>query len=93
MIRFARALWKKLCLKKRYEGHCSEKGIGVRESDRKVLHVRIPVYTGDVSGFASALYELGGMLVIHDHLGCNSTYNTHDEVRWYDKEPDIYIGT
>ncbi|MCH4154136.1 MAG: nitrogenase component 1 [Saccharofermentans sp.] len=55
-------------------------------------YVRIPVYTGDVSGFASALYELGGMLVIHDPSGCNSTYNTHDEVRWYDKESLIFIS-
>ena len=52
----------------------------------------LPVYTGDVSGFASALYELGGMLVIHDPSGCNSTYNTHDEVRWYRKEALIYIS-
>ena len=52
----------------------------------------LPVYTGDVSGFASALYELGGMLVIHDPSGCNSTYNTHDEVRWYKQEALIYIS-
>lgn len=52
----------------------------------------LPVYTGDVSGFASALYELGGMCVIHDPSGCNSTYNTHDEIRWYDKESLIYIS-
>ena len=52
----------------------------------------LPVYTGDVSGFASALYELGGMCVIHDPSGCNSTYNTHDEVRWYRQEALIYIS-
>ena len=52
----------------------------------------LPVYTGDVSGFASALYEFGGMCVIHDPSGCNSTYNTHDEIRWYDKESLIYIS-
>lgn len=52
----------------------------------------IPVYTGDVSGVCSALYELGGMVVIHDPSGCNSTYNTHDETRWYDKESLIFIS-
>jgi len=52
----------------------------------------LPVYTGDVSGAASALYELGGMTVIHDPSGCNSTYNTHDETRWFDKESLIYIS-
>ncbi len=52
----------------------------------------LPVYTGDVSGAAGALYELGGMTVIHDPSGCNSTYNTHDEVRWFDMESLIYIS-
>ncbi|MBQ5430705.1 MAG: oxidoreductase [Lachnospiraceae bacterium] len=52
----------------------------------------LPVYAGDVSGVASALYELGGMVVMHDPSGCNSTYNTHDEVRWYRKESYIFIS-
>ena len=46
----------------------------------------LPVWAGDVSGIAGALYEFGGMTVIHDPSGCNSTYNTHDELRWY-REP------
>lgn len=58
----------------------------------KKTYVKLPVYTGDVSGAASALYELGGMMVIHDPSGCNSTYNTHDEVRWYDQESHIFIS-
>lgn len=52
----------------------------------------LPVYTGDVSGVCSALFELGGMVVIHDPSGCNSTYNTHDEVRWYDQDSLIFIS-
>ena len=52
----------------------------------------IPVYTADVSGVCSALYELGGMVVMHDPSGCNSTYNTHDEIRWYDQDSLIYIS-
>ncbi len=51
-----------------------------------------PVYTGDVSGAAAALFELGGMVVIHDPSGCNSTYNTHDETRWYDNDSLIYLS-
>ncbi len=51
----------------------------------------LPVYAGDVSGAASALFELGGMVVIHDPSGCNSTYNTHDETRWYDQDSLIFI--
>ena len=61
------------------------------------LHMRqiykiIPIYTADVSGVCSALYELGGMTVMHDPSGCNSTYNTHDEIRWYDQDSMIYIS-
>lgn len=52
----------------------------------------IPIYTADVSGVCSALYELGGMVVMHDPSGCNSTYNTHDEIRWYDQDSLIYIS-
>ena len=39
----------------------------------------LPVYAADISGVCSALYELGGMTVMHDASGCNSTYTTHDE--------------
>ena len=52
----------------------------------------LPVYTGDVSGVCSALYELGGMVVMHDPSGCNSTYNTHDEIRWYDSDSLIFLS-
>ena len=52
----------------------------------------LPVYSGDVSGVCSALYELGGMVVMHDPSGCNSTYNTHDETRWYDHDSLIFLS-
>lgn len=52
----------------------------------------ISTYTADVSGVCSALYELGGMTVMHDASGCNSTYNTHDEPRWYDMDSMVYIS-
>ena len=55
-------------------------------------HKILPVYTSDVSGVCSALYELGGMVVMHDPSGCNSTYNTHDEIRWYEKDSLIFIS-
>ena len=57
----------------------------------KQVFRKIPVYTGDVSGVCSALFELGGMVVMHDPSGCNSTYNTHDEIRWYDHDSLIFI--
>lgn len=49
-------------------------------------------YTADCSGVASALYELGGMTVIHDASGCNSTYATHDEPRWTSMPSAVYIS-
>ena len=52
----------------------------------------LSTYTADVSGVASALYELGGMTVLHDASGCNSTYNTHDEPRWYDTPSMVYVS-
>lgn len=52
----------------------------------------ISIYTADISGVCSALFELGGMTVIHDASGCNSTYTTHDEPRWYDLDSMVYIS-
>lgn len=52
----------------------------------------ISTYSADVFGVCSALYELGGMTVMHDASGCNSTYNTHDEPRWYDMDSMVYIS-
>ena len=52
----------------------------------------ISTYSADVFGVCSALYELGGMVIMHDASGCNSTYTTHDEPRWYDIESNIFIS-
>lgn len=52
----------------------------------------ISTYTADISGICSAMYELGGMTVMHDASGCNSTYNTHDEPRWYDMDSLVFIS-
>lgn len=38
------------------------------------------------------MYELGGMTVLHDPSGCNSTYTTHDEPRWYDSKSLMFIS-
>ena len=52
----------------------------------------IPCYAADTSGVCSALYELGGMTVVHDASGCNSTYSTHDEPRWTKMKSNIFIS-
>lgn len=54
-------------------------------------YVNTSLYAADAMGVCSALYELGGMSVMHDASGCNSTYTTHDEPRWYDTESLVFI--
>ncbi|SFB21337.1 Nitrogenase molybdenum-iron protein, alpha and beta chains [Acetitomaculum ruminis DSM 5522] len=58
---------------------------------RQVYRV-LSTYSADAFGIASALYELGGLVIIHDASGCNSTYNTHDEPRWYDMDSLFYVS-
>ena len=52
----------------------------------------ISTYSADTFGVCSALFELGGMVVIHDPSGCNSTYTTHDEPRWYDSKSLMFVS-
>ncbi len=61
-----------------------------KESDQASLYA--VNYSSDLSGVCSALYELGGLLVMHDASGCNSTYATHDEPRWYGSNSLIFIS-
>lgn len=49
-------------------------------------------YAADLAGINSALYELGGLIIMHDASGCNSTYATHDEPRWTQMPSLIYIS-
>ena len=55
-------------------------------------HVFTSTYTADVSGVCSAMYELGGMTILHDPSGCNSTYSTHDEPRWFDTDSLMFVS-
>lgn len=52
----------------------------------------ISTCSADTFGVCSALFELGGMIIMHDASGCNSTYTTHDEPRWYDMDSMVYIS-
>ena len=57
---------------------------------RQTAHI-ISTYSADTFGVCSALFELGGMVIMHDASGCNSTYTTHDEPRWYDMDSLLFI--
>lgn len=54
------------------------------------LYRFLPPFAGDYSGVASALYELGGMLCIHDASGCTGNYVGFDEPRSYDSKQLVY---
>ena len=55
--------------------------MGVRKLLMRVVASVISIHSSDTAGVCSALYELGGLTVVHDASGCNSTYATHDEPR------------
>ena len=56
----------------------------------KRLYRYLPPFAGDYSGVCSALYELGGMLCIHDASGCTGNYTGFDEPRSYDSKTLVY---
>lgn len=58
----------------------------------KQVFSQTSTYSADLFGINSALYELGGLIVMHDASGCNSTYNTHDEPRWYTMDSMVYVS-
>ena len=66
--------------------------VNERRKDMKQTSGFISTYSADTFGVCSALFELGGMVVMHDASGCNSTYTTHDEPRWYDMDSMVYIS-
>jgi nitrogenase molybdenum-cofactor synthesis protein NifE len=43
----------------------------------------LPPFAPDYSGVCSALFELGGLVIILDASGCTGNYTGYDEPRWY----------
>ena len=52
----------------------------------------LPPYAPDYSGVCSALFELGGLVVIHDGGGCTGNYTGFDEPRWYGSKSAIFCS-
>lgn len=71
---------------------CSQPSAGAKATGLNYSAGLVPTYSSDEFGICQTLYELGGMVVMHDASGCNSTYTTHDEPRWYDHESMVYIS-
>jgi nitrogenase molybdenum-iron protein alpha/beta subunit len=56
------------------------------------LCVYLPPLAPDYSGACAALYELGGLSVIHDASGCTGNYTGFDEPRWYDTQKFVFCS-
>lgn len=58
----------------------------------KKLWIDLPAFAPDYSGVCSALYELGGLCVIHDASGCTGNYTGYDEPRWYGGSGKVFCS-
>ena len=56
------------------------------------LCINLPPYSPDYSGCASALFELGGMIVLHDASGCTGNYLGYDEPRWMGSKSIVFCS-
>lgn len=56
------------------------------------LSVKLPPFSPDYSGVCSALFELGGLIVIHDASGCTGNYTGYDEPRFYGSKSLVYCS-
>jgi nitrogenase molybdenum-cofactor synthesis protein NifE len=54
------------------------------------LYKYLPPFAPDYSGVCSVLFELGGMLVIHDAGGCTGNFTGYDEPRWYGSASAVF---
>ena len=52
----------------------------------------MPPFAPDYSGVASSLFELGGMIVIHDASGCTGNYLGYDEPRWMNSKSIVFCS-
>lgn len=58
----------------------------------KQVYLQLPPFAPDYSGVCSALFELGGMIIIHDACGCTGNYTGFDEPRWYGSKSQVYCS-
>ena len=56
------------------------------------FHVVLPTFAPDYSGAASALYEMGGDVIIHDPSGCLGNFVAYDEPRAYDERSRVFTS-
>lgn len=56
------------------------------------FHVVLPTFAPDYSGAASALYEMGGVVIVHDPSGCLGNFVAYDEPRAYDARSRVFTS-
>ncbi|MBQ7797200.1 MAG: hypothetical protein IJ374_11675 [Lachnospiraceae bacterium] len=56
------------------------------------LCIDLPPTAPDYSGAASALFDLGGIVVMHDASGCTGNYTGFDEPRWLGSRSAVYCS-
>ncbi len=57
------------------------------------LCIKLPPFSPDYSGVASALFDLRCLSILHDASGCTGNYTSYDEPRWYGaKSPVMCSG-
>ena len=56
------------------------------------LCINLPPFAPDYSGAASALFDLGGIIVIHDASGCTGNYTGFDEPRWFGADSKVFCS-
>ena len=56
------------------------------------LWITLPAYAPDYSGVCSAMFDLGGLSVIHDASGCTGNYTGYDEPRWYGSTAKVFCS-
>jgi len=56
------------------------------------LSITLPPLAPDYSGAASAFFDLGGVVVMHDASGCTGNYTGYDEPRWLNSRSAVYCS-
>ena len=59
---------------------------------KRDFHVLLPTFAADYSGACAALYDLNGVVVIHDPSGCIGNYTAYDEPRAYEGDARIFTS-
>ena len=62
----------------------------VRHGEMSQLSRYLPPFSSDYSGVCSSLFDLDGMVVIHDAHCCSINYIHMDEPRWYGNKRPIF---